>query len=215
MILRPATPKTTTVAVITLAGDTVSVYFPEIHDGFNTLAKRLGFRWRKPCWQRTISPRAGTAADRAAELGNRLLAAGFCVQLPGESIQQKAVAGDYAPEHTRWILRRTSGEYTDWFVFEWSRTDDLYKKVMRLTGARYRDGSVIVPSNHYEEVLDFADHFGFKLTGAAQALADEARARWQSALVVSVAKPKPAPLPNGPLTIPVRQEIADELADYD
>lgn len=215
MLVRPDHPKTTTAAIITFGGETVSVYFPEIIESFNELVKSLRYRWRKPYWQRTITTRAGTIEDRAAELGHRLLAANFCVHFPNESIQQKSIAGDYAPEHTRWILRRTSGDYADWFGFEWGRGDDLYKKVMRLIGARYRDGSVVVPNNHYDEVLDFADHYGFRLTDSAQSLAAEARARWESALVVTIEKPKAQPLPDGKLRLPEHLDIADELADHD
>ena len=215
MFVRPDHPQTTATAVIHILNDCIHVSFPEIHNAFNELVKSLGYRWKAPCWQRAINARAGTIEDRSAELAHRLLSAGFCVQFPNDLIQTKAIAGDYAHEHTRWILRRTSGEYADWFVFEWSRADDLYKQAMRLTGARYRNGNVIVPDNHYDEVLDFADHLGFRLTEAAQALADEARARWESALVVAVPKPKSQPLPDGKLRLPENLDIANELADHD
>jgi hypothetical protein len=210
MLLRPATPITHDVATLTVRGDVVAVRFPEAHDKLIALAKSLGYIWQRPTWERDIKPRNGDVRDRAAEMGHRLLLAGFPVEFADETLAQKAIDADYQPEHTRWITRMVGGAYKDWFGIEWGRKEDLYAKAKRLSGARYYKPEVIVPNQHYEQVLDFAAAHDFRLTEAAQALATEARARWESAVLVQPApKPKAAAKPKQ--SIP--EGIADELKD--
>lgn len=195
-MLRPPEPRTKTIAIITVANATVRVKFPEKLEHFNTLVKALNYRWEWPFWQRQLAARSGTSQDRAAELAARLLEAGYCVEADA-AIEQKAIAGDYALEHRRWVLRKIAGLYLDHFVLEWERDSDLYRKALRITGAKYRDGSFLVPGASYEEVQDFADMHGLKFTQAARDLVDQERAKWQAGLIVDVkarrAEKQPAP----------------------
>lgn len=208
-MLRPPEPLTKTSAVIEVASNLVRVRFPEKLDRFNDLVKALGYRWEWPFWQRMLSVRSGTPQDRAAELAARLLEAGYCVEA-GAEIEQKAVAGDYALEHRRWVLRKIAGQYVGHFVLEWERDADLYHRALRLTGAKYRDGSLIVPGVSYEEVQDFAEMHGFKFSQAARDLVDEERAKWEAGLIVEV-KAKRAEKPTAPqVSTP---GIAPELLD--
>lgn len=158
-----------------------------------------------------LSPRAGEVEDRVAETGNHLLAAGFCVKFPDETSMQRAVAGEFEPEHRRWVVRLTAGRYKDWFAFEWERRSDLYHRARWLTRSTYDGRRVVVPAEYFEEVLDFADQYGFRLSPGAQDLANEARAAWESALIVTVKTPAAPKPPDGRLTIP--DGIDDELAD--
>jgi len=208
-MLRPPEPRTKIIAVITTSDNSVSVKFPEKLDHFNAIVKNLGYRWTWPLWKRRLAARNGTPQDRAAELAARLLEAGYCVEAD-TAIEAKAVAGDYELEYRRWVLRKIAGLYLDHFVLEWERESDLYHKALRLTGAKYRDGSLLVPGASYEEVQDFADMHGLKFTQAARDLVDQERAKWQAALVVEVrakrSEQQPAPCQ-------AAIEIAPELLD--
>jgi hypothetical protein len=189
-MLKPPDPLTKTVASIQIANVTVRVLFTEKRDDFNTLVKRLGYHWQYPYWQRELVARNGTPQDRAAELAARLLEAGFCVEA-GAAIEQQAIAAAYELEHTRWVLRRTAGQYLDHFVLLWERDADLYHKALRLTGAKYRDGHLVVPGSSYEEVQDFAGMHGFKFSQIARDLANEERAKWEAGLIVNVKAKRP------------------------
>ncbi len=199
-----------TLAKITVRENIVAVAFPEIDQTFNRLVKELGYRWERPLWARKIDARNGTPADRAVELGHRLLLAGFCVEYADEALAQRAAQGEYEPEHTRWITRYTSGKYQDWFCVAWARTDDFYTRAKRLHGARYNPPHVAVPSESFEQVLDFAEENDFRLSELAQGLANEARARWEQAVIVA---PEPKRQASKPKTDAQTVGIADELKD--
>ncbi len=207
-MLKPPEPRTKTVAVITVSDTTVRVKFPEKLDRFNALVKALGYRWEWPFWQRRLAARSGTPQDRAAELAARLLESGYCVDADA-AIEQKAIAGDYALEHRRWVLRKISGPYLDHFVLEWERDADLYNKALRISGAKYRDGTFLVPGASYEEVEDFAEMHGFKFTQSARDLVSQERAKWQAGLIVDVKARRAAQ----PSSSPAAPEIAPELMD--
>jgi len=209
-LLRPANPVTPTIAQLSANGSTISVLFPEIVEKFNACVKERGYIWSRPVWKRQVIERAGAVDDRLVELGCQLLALGFIVEFPNDELIERARHGEYEPEHTRWVLRRTSGKYTDWFVIEWSRQEDFYAQAKRLRGARYSPPHVVVPATSYEEVLDFSDAHGFRLSPGAQNLATEARTRFEQAVIV-------APAPKKQVQPQLQKEIfvgiADELKD--
>lgn len=213
-IIRPVQPVCETIARISVSGQTVAVRFPEKRDDFREVVKGYGCLWESPRWERALDSLAGDPADRAAELGHRLLAAGFCVVLPSATIQQMAISGSYAPECRRWILAATGGQYKDHFILRWRYSEDCYAAASRISGSRYVKPDVVVPPEHVEEVLDFAEIERFQLTEAAQALAEQARAWRLSDLVVEV--PALDEAQAGSLfdfTIPDEVEVDDELAD--
>ena len=210
-LLRPASPVTPASAELRLSGSTISVRFPEKRDDFRHLVKHLGYHWEWPWWVRQIPERAGNVQDRAAELGYRLLLAGFCVEFPDETLAQQAASGDYTAEQTRWVSRRIVGEYKDWFMIEWGRNEDFYARARRLRGSRYSPPGIVIPATYYEEVLDFAEAHDFRLSPGAQALAAEARARFEQAVIVAPA-PRKNTTPKPPTEV-AEIGIADELKD--
>ena len=115
VIIRPPQPRTATIARIYTSGATVVVEFPEKREDFRDLIKSLDYEWGGAAWQRPLNvAQHGAPADRAAELGHRLLAAGFCVAVAGREIQAKAIAGDYEPEARRRVVVRARGDYGGW-----------------------------------------------------------------------------------------------------
>lgn len=151
----------------------VSAMYPK-NDDFRSIVKGLGYRWdgSEMAWCLSINFSTGTAAERAAELGNKLLNAGFSIRIQDADTLSNAIEGRYEPMCQRWISKNLkSGK----FVISWGRGDDLYDKAKRLPGARYMSPSIHVPAKEWESVMDFAETYGFKLSPGAKALVDEMR----------------------------------------
>lgn len=188
--VRPGAPKTETVAEVLPTAGKVTIVFPERRDDFRTLVKSLGYRWDDTAWVRTLSIQNGTPSNRAAEAGHRLLAAGFIVCIYDQSVRDMAIKGTYEREQSRWIYRRNDGKYEGWFAINWGSGDDYYDVARRLPGSRWSKPSVVVPAEQFEEVLDFAQMYGFALMENAEALVEAVRAAKQAMLVAAVPAPK-------------------------
>lgn len=168
----PENTSTNLVAEIIIKDDEVAVKF-ERNDRFITVVKSLGYEW-KGKWKREISETTGTAKDRAAELGNKLLNAGFPIMIFGDKVRNNAIQGVFEPECKRWIYIRGYGQYKDWFAIKWANRDsNLYNRSRSLPGSKYDSGSVMVRINHYKEVQEFADLYGFKFTSKSKNTIEE------------------------------------------
>lgn len=102
-IVEPEEKRSSTVCTVDYTADIVKVsskYDPDMPD----VVKAAGFKWdrAKSIWYRKMNYATGKPSDRAAEIANKLLLAGFPVKLPAD-IQETAVRGTYEPEHKRWI----------------------------------------------------------------------------------------------------------------
>lgn len=213
--VRPETPLSETVAQIAVKGDTVEVVFPERSDAFREVIKGRNFRWTGEAWARKCNQFTGTTADRAAEIGNLLLKGGFIVRIYDEAVRQKAIAGDYEPEYTRWISKRGSGTYEGWFAIQWERDNQtIYNAARAIAGSKWSSPSVVVPSSRFEAVLDLAEEFGFRLSPGAEALIEAARKAKEATLVVKPAD-GPAPIKGEPKEQTPEGEIDADLRDDD
>ncbi len=159
---------------------------------FNALVRGLGYSWdserRAHC--KGIDETTGAAAERAAELGNKLLNAGFAVRIADPEIRTAAINADYQPEHLRWIgVYSGGGPHDGWFRVRLVRGEDMYDKARAIKGAQYVKPNVAVPAQRWAELLDFAEMYDYRLTAAARALADAERA---SVVTVAPAAPKDA-----------------------
>lgn len=208
------------VVEISVSDNEVSAYLPERSDVFREIVKGLDYGWGSGRWRKPIKVTNGPASDRAAELGNRLLAAGFPVRIYDPEIRQKAVSGEYEPECKRWVFvtnekHKRPGHLAIW----WSRQEgDFYDTAKRIAGAAWYRPYVIVPPENYEEVLDFARMYGFKVSAAAQRAIDAAKELKARALVPDVYTPdKPKEvIPSGKppvLEVPDEVEIDEEFRD--
>lgn len=120
--VRPENPVTETVAEIHVLENAIEIHFPEKLENFRKMMRNeLGMEWTGSSWKRKLTPINGTPADRGAEAGHRLLAAGFPIRIFDEGIRNKAISGNYEPECTRWILKRITGEYSGWFAISWDK----------------------------------------------------------------------------------------------
>ncbi len=206
------------VAEITIKGDTIEIHYPERNEDFRVLLKKLGYKWENG-WTRKIAEITGSAVDRAAEVGNKLLAAGFPIRIYDENIRQKAISGEYEPECKRWIQVRLSGEYEGWLAINWDgHNEDLYQAAKKIAGARWSNPSMVVPPENYLEVLDFAEMYKFNISQKAKEVIENAEALREASLTTGVKSPKSERLPEPgkapeKLEVPQEVDIDDEFRD--
>ncbi len=159
-------------AIIKLHENKVIVEFPRRHDKFREIVKNLGFTWGS-CWVKEITKYNGPARDRAVELGNKLLSAGFPINMDAGLIDD-AVSGNYKPEQKRWIKAFTSGEHEGKLSISWvGYDDDLYRVAKKLPSAKWTGKSLAVKVNYWQEVEDFASLYGFSFSDVAKELIEK------------------------------------------
>lgn len=220
--LRPAAPKTETIAEVRALASAIEILFPERRDDFRDLAKgALRCQWTAGRWARSMTSTTGTPADRAAEVAHRLLAAGFCVRVYDPAIRAAALAGSYTPECRRWVQVFREGANNGRLALCWSRPDDLYGVAKRIPGARW-DGTahcMAVPVEQFEQVMDFAEIHHFEISDTARTAIDAARELRNRALVAPPVPPPAAPKAErsrakpSALDVPVAPEVDDDLRD--
>ena len=170
VVLSPEHKESETMVKVIYTDEEVSVESPK-DAGVIEAAKSCGFRWDGSVWMMKIGVKTGSAADRAAEIANKLLLAGYQVTVP-ESIRQAAVSGSYEPRCTRWVSKYTDDD--DHVYVSWDRDDDMYYHAKEITGAKWfsRRG-MRVPTSSADEIEDFAQLYGFRITdGAKEAIAE-------------------------------------------
>jgi hypothetical protein len=183
VLIRPPKTETDTICRVLIVDRYVRLFFPEKRDDFRDLVKRFRYGW-DGCWERKFSASVDIV-DRAAEIANEILLGGFCIQLENEAVKDRVIARSFVPEAFKSIKRATSGLYVGCFAINWPKAEDCYAEAMKLTAARYADGSVYVPSEHFLEIEDFAEINEFVLSEAAIELAAEAKAAREAAIIIS------------------------------
>mgnify|MGYP001306836693 CR=1 FL=1 len=207
----PEEKMTNAVVEITVSPDRVTAKF-EKNEAFRKIVKDLGFTWNGSAWEKKISETTGSAEDRAAELGNKLLNAGFPICILDEEIRRKAIKGDFEPECHRWIYHQKN---TKNFAIRWQGWNDtLYNRAKSLPGARWDSGSMLVSVEHYVLVEEFADLMGFRFTKAARKLIDEYKSKMSTIKTVQPAKVEEPEETDGFSDILNRgDDIIDDLKD--
>lgn len=209
MLARPETPRTPLVTKIRYSTSCVTALLPEKDEAFRQLVRALDYHWTGSTWQREMDRYSGQSIDRAAELGRRLIQAGFSVEFPDEQVMRMAIDGSYTPEQRRWVMAKVAGDFAGWFYVWWRRSENLYQEAMHIPGARYNPPGIVVPAGRYEEVLDFAEINHCQLSDGAKRLVEEAKARMREALVCNLVD---APKKEAPKA-PEKYEVANELLD--
>lgn len=216
--LRPEQAVSEIAAEIQVHGNVVSVLFPELRNDFNGLVKSFGYHWYKGQWKRAIDKFAGNPADRSVELGCVLLAHGFLVRVFDDDIRARIVASEFESEQTRWIVKRVAGQYIGWFAIKWGSNEDYYHVARNLPNSRYSSPNVVVLPAQFEQVLDFAQKYDFRLSDGAKEVARQAKDDKEKMLVVSKSPVKQkekivASVKPPVLEVPDQVEIDDALKD--
>lgn len=212
LIIRPENAISVGAAEITYTDDLVKVYF-EKNAIFIRVVKELRYRWNPDniVWYRKITPFNGPAIDRAAELGNKLLAASIPIWIQGDEAREKAINGTYADEQSRWVF--ASDDKTKYKIWWAGRDEKLYKLARSLPRSRYKNGCVFVPAIYFAEVQDFVQLLGFSISPKASALMEAEREKLESTPVVKVrTKSKNNPV-NGLQEILKSEGVLDDLKD--
>lgn len=210
MLLQKSELQSKTIAQVSLEKDRIEVRFPEKLDVFNEIVKTHGFRWSWPIWYRNVSSLALPARERCIELCYNLIDAGFIVDCPGDLVQD-VIDANFKSEQKHWVKRMTSGTHKDWFAIVWPYGASFYDQAKRITGSEYSKPVVVVPKEHYADVLDFADIHGFKLTDAALKLVELAKQQEDDILIVDLKPIRQSETPKQPHS----DKIPDDLLDID
>lgn len=220
-LLKPVgNPVDTAIAEVSLVGNDLRVAMPAKHEEFRLLMRGMGFTWAQTTWSKTMGLTHGDPIDRMADVAHRIIGKGFMVRVHDNVARGKAISGDFLPEQTRWVTKRTGQPFDGWCCITWSKSDDLYQPARSLPGSKYKDGAVFVPPSFVLEVDDFAEKYGFSLSpGVQQMLATHREAIARGTVI---ANPKEAPVAivetsNIPkkLDVPANQEVDNELLDRD
>lgn len=185
LIVSPEEKRKAGVVTIGIEDGTISAKYDK-DDDFNQTVRRLGYRWWDFCWRKTLAGYKRDAADRMAELGNQLLLEGFTVKFPSVEIKDKAVAADYEPEKSRWIVKPVGKENLS---AQWEeRNDTLYTAAKKIPGAKWENGGMAIPIERYAEAMEFAETFGFALTQKAMEAIGEQKKREEMFAVEKIKK---------------------------
>ena len=184
--LRPAEAVSEEIAVITVHGPCISTVLPHADERFTATVKGLRYRWDGGQWSRVIMKFAEPVSDRAVELGVRILAAGFPVEVRSAELHRRIAVSEYTPETRNWVAARTAGKYAGWFCIQWDREGkDFFRPASLIQGARCYPGSALVPSARYDEAFDFAEVHGFAVSDGALDLAAKAKRERDAMLLVT------------------------------
>lgn len=154
----------------------IKLYY-EKNKTFIDIVKNLGYKWENGCWQRKIKETTGSYIDRASEVCNKLLNAGFRVAIPEVEIKEKALRGTYEHECFRWIFHRKD---TTKLAINWQGYNDkLYNASKNLKGAKWDSPSMLVDVKNHEQIEEFAEMYGFKFTKAARKFLEQYKVEYE------------------------------------
>ena len=154
------------------------------NEEFRQIVKSLNFKW-DGMWERKVNELTGNSTDRAAELGNELLNAGFTISCIDENIRNKAVNGNYETECDRWIKYNSDNNK---LAIRWyDKNENMYGKAKNISTAKWNSDtkSILVSTSHFEEVKDFAESYGFKFTQASIKAIEEYKTSLKKAKIVA------------------------------
>jgi len=157
------------VAKVFITEKSISATYPR-DDKFSEIVKGLKMIWDKnSCeWIRNINQFSGSSKDRAAELANNLLKAGFAVICADEDVRKMAIDETFEPETEKWIAVAVSGEFSGWLCIRVGKDHDLYVAARNIKGAQYSNGGIYVPVAQHKAVLDFGKAYAYKVSEGAK-----------------------------------------------
>ena len=124
----------------------------------------LGFASRDGRYARRVDECAGGLLERAAEAGEALLAAGYTLTLPDESLRDLIAQGNYEPEKRYWV--RTSGR-SDVLRLSYPHDPTLHRYVC-MAGGRWNGKYVEFPISCADRLDDLMRLYGFSVTAEAE-----------------------------------------------
>lgn len=172
--------------IVKITGDENALLVSYIkNQEFIKLMREHNLSWTGKEWKRKLTSTTGAYADRAAEIGNHLLKMGFTISILDNAARNKAITGNIEPEHERWIILKIVAEKTYLRIF-WTNdiSDELFKSIRRLPGAKYERKGFLVKLEYCREVCDFARLNDFLISEKAQAAIQEYEAHLKGISVI-------------------------------
>jgi len=186
--IEPENKKRELVVEVAVDGSTAVMTSPK-DESLIKLAKSYNFRWNNDLrrWERKETFSTGSARDRAAEIGNACLLAGFPIKIFDDELRKAAINAAFEPEHKRWISVVAEGtKYAGYFSIKWERgAEEIYNLARSLPKSRWDSPSVVVPQTYYKEVEDFAEMHDFRLSPGAEKAIQKAKEEAANREVVS------------------------------
>lgn len=144
--------------------DTIKIVFLEKLEIFRKTVKENDFIWVDGSWQRNIVSINGTIEDRVTEIAIKILSIGVTIRVYSDIIREKIKNCEYEVECKKWIyVTKDNTKFAISLHF-----DGYYDKAKKIRGAKYSRPYIVVPVENYEEVLDFSEVHGYKLTNCAK-----------------------------------------------
>lgn len=189
LTIKPENAAKNGIAIIQHLPDNIlSVSYAKDED-FRRIVKENGFSFDfgKTAWVRKITEFTGSIDDRAADIGNSLLANGFTVRFENQAQMDNAISGSFEPECRRWV-KFINEKNT--FSISWDGMNDtLYYASKKLPNAKWSKGCMTVPAEYYSDVIDFADTMGFHFSSKALKKIEEYKALESSYRTANVNEP--------------------------
>lgn len=189
MILRPETPKTEAIYKASFKENTIYIQSPEKHDDMYKIVKDFDciWQWSTKSWYRKIGELSSPVTHRLAELCSLLLNAGFIIDIDDNSIISMIQNQSYEFECKKWIVTGR-GDFEGWLRVYWKYPKDLYNQALKIQGSKYDSAykGICVPSEHYQEVLDFANIYECKIHPKARAIIENAKKIKESQISISL-----------------------------
>lgn len=182
----PENEETKDIAEISFTEESVDVDSPK-NEIIISVVKAAGYHWdgEKYRWCMEITPTRGASEERSAEVGNLLLNAGVPIRIYDENVRKKAVTADFLPQKHQWVLKSTDDEIK---IFWRDRKHSLYDEAKRLPHAKYREGTMRVPSRYFAEIREFVKLYDLGISEAAEALLTQEEKAYKERITVSPKK---------------------------
>lgn len=182
-------------------------------EDFITVLKEHNFRWsyEEMAWRRVLTFRTGTYKNYAAMICNALLLEGFSVRIMDKEIIKAAINGEFTPETKRWVTWSPEKEK---LAIEWEKNEEIYQKAKMLPGAYYSKGQIFVKKEFFNEVMDFAECYGFSISpGASQKIEEEKKTMEERTIVKTQKKDCPEEIDNLKKRLQESGAIIEDLID--
>lgn len=182
VLIRPKKIHTKTITWMKIDGGSIFISFPEKDEDFKKIIRGFDFSWNSASesWLRS---KCDSVNDLCAEIAHKLVDNGFCVVMPNPESQEMLLDSSYTPESRRWVKRIISGKYENWFSIGWKYEENMYDEARMITASKYKRPNIIVPPEHYEEVIGFAEEHGFDMSESAVELIDVAKTIFDNAMI--------------------------------
>lgn len=145
----------------------------ERNAAFTSLAHEMNMTWepRRSAYVRRIDGVTGPLDERCAEIGSKLLLAGFRILVLDEEVRTMICTGAFGWEHGRWIL---PGSTPTRLKLIFPNDKLLYQRALTL-GAYWTGRSVEINVWHADDLVDFARLYDFRISDEARRLLE----KWQ------------------------------------